>query len=875
MVRRKLLTLLFGVALLVALVALPTASASAETRTLLVTLQDGQQLTVTVDVAPGTPLDQIQIPGVNGVIVSVSEASDPAAAPAPTATTTAPAPSTTPTQTTPSTTPTTPSTTPSTTPTTPSTTPNTTPTTKPSTTPTTPTTPSDDDPVGGDPSRGPKATQDDRAQRQAQRTTKDNPKAQVEDEIDGAARKHKRKPKPDHASDGGGDRARTDGGQPTPANPTYTLAEPGPAPIGVPNFFIDKFRIPPFLLPIYQAAGIEYGVRWEVLAAINEIETDYGRNLNVSTAGAVGWMQFLPSTWKQYGVDANEDGRKDPYNPVDAIFAAARYLKAAGASEDLRKAIFAYNHADWYVDSVVLRARLLGGLPADFVGSLTGLTQGRFPVHARAAYADDISEREALRRVRRGENAAAAVESQSGRRSIDIFAKAGAPVVAVQDGRIVAIGRSPRLGRYIRLRDAYGNVYTYAHLKSVSTEYPVPKPPAEPSKAEAAEPEQPADRQDQRDPVPTAPATAGRQTTQTERADKTRLHANPSRATAKETGAGAGKERLFANPTRPNVLDAGGREQILDAGGSIGGLTTVKGYVAGVYGLKSQDVVLKRLKVGSRVIGGTVLGRIGRLRDGRSPRVTFAIRPAGRGAPLIDPKPILDGWKLLESTAIYRAEGRNALTGSGDDPSVGQVLLMSKDELTRRVLSDPRVEIYGCGRQDIRSGIIDRRVLATLEFLSASGLRPTVTSMRCGHSYLTASGNVSEHSSGDAVDIAKINGVPILGHQGPGSITDITIRRLLTLQGTMEPHQIISLMTYPGAANTLSLPDHADHIHVGFRPLGSAASQKFDSVLKPGQWTKLIERLNSLDNPTVSLQPSKYAVAVPESERADHAQPAG
>ena len=63
---------------------------------------------------------------------------------------------------------------------------------------------------------------------------------------------------------------------------------PGAAPIGVPNFFIDKFRIPPFLLPLYQAAGIEYGVRWEVLAAINEIETDYGRNLNVSSAGALG-----------------------------------------------------------------------------------------------------------------------------------------------------------------------------------------------------------------------------------------------------------------------------------------------------------------------------------------------------------------------------------------------------------------------------------------------------------------------------------------------------------------------------------------------------------------------------------------------------------
>src|SRR5215216_4527731 len=122
-----------------------------------------------------------------------------------------------------------------------------------------------------------------------------------------------------------------------PASPTCC----GPSTAtGVPNFIIRKFRVPPFLLSIYQAAGIEYGVRWEVLAAINEIETDYGRNLNVSSAGALGWMQFMPSTWKMYGTDANKDGRKDPYNPVDAIFAAARYLKAAGYEQDVRRAIF-------------------------------------------------------------------------------------------------------------------------------------------------------------------------------------------------------------------------------------------------------------------------------------------------------------------------------------------------------------------------------------------------------------------------------------------------------------------------------------------------------------------------------------------------------
>jgi membrane-bound lytic murein transglycosylase B len=74
-------------------------------------------------------------------------------------------------------------------------------------------------------------------------------------------------------------------------------------------------------------------------------------------------MQFMPATWKAYGVDANGDKRKDPYNPVDAIFSAANYLKASGADTDIAKAVFAYNHADWYVDSVLMRARLIGGMP--------------------------------------------------------------------------------------------------------------------------------------------------------------------------------------------------------------------------------------------------------------------------------------------------------------------------------------------------------------------------------------------------------------------------------------------------------------------------------------------------------------------------------
>ena len=617
------------------------------------------------------------------------------------------------------------------------------------------------------------------------------------------------------------------------------LAGP-PAPVGIPNFFIDEFRIPPFLLPIYQAAGMQYGVRWEILAGINEIETDYGRNLNVSSAGALGWMQFMPATWKAYGVDANRDGVKDPFNPVDAIFAAARYLKAAGADTDIRKAVFAYNHADWYVDSVLMRAQVIGGLPTDLVGSLTGLTQGRFPVRARATYADALTKAD---RRRKGTNPAVVVQAAHARKKITIFAKAGSRVVAVNDGKVVRIGHGKRLGRYIVLQDAYGNTYTYAHLKRIPKQYPAPKPRKVSKRSGLGTslrggPE--------RESAPKAAAT------KTTRADvkrassagaKRRLAAHPAATSEPAAVVATTKVRLFAHPNRVNSRKAGGDAQL------------VGGFAGAPLGLDPKDFRARPLKEGAHVVGGTTIGRIGKTTK-RASHLRFEIRPAGRGAPRIDPKPILDGWKLLESTAVYRAKGKHALFGTdAEEPSIGQIMLMSKETLGRRVLNNPRIEIYACGRADIRSGAIDRRVLATLEFLASSGLKPTVSSLHCGHGYLTTSGNVSEHTTGTAVDIAAVNGIPISGHQGPGSIADITIRRLLTLQGTMKPHQIISLMTYPDTDNTLALPDHDDHIHVGWQPVTSADSRGFDAVLKPSQWTKLIDRLARIDNPEIPEQP--------------------
>ena len=176
--------------------------------------------------------------------------------------------------------------------------------------------------------------------------------------------------------------------------------------------------------------------------------------------------------------------------------------------------------------------------------------------------------------------------------------------------------------------------------------------------------------------------------------------------------------------------------------------------------------------------------------------------------------------------------------------------------VAQRVLADPRIEIYSCGRTDIESGQIDRRTLAMLEYLAERGYRMTLTSLKCGHSFYTSSGNVSAHSSGNAVDIAQVNGMPILGNQGPGSITEAVVRDLLKLQGTMRPAQIITLMEFGGP--TFAMGDHDDHIHVGYTP-SYGSGKPFDQlaqVLKPDQWERLIDRLGEIDNPEVPTKPS-------------------
>ena len=616
-------------------------------------------------------------------------------------------------------------------------------------------------------------------------------------------------------------------GVPTRSNPTATIAPAAPAPLGISNAVINQFEIPPFLLPIYQACGTQYGIPWQVLAAINKIETGFGTNLNVSSAGAIGWMQFMPDTWRAWGVDATGDGRADPYNPVDAICSAARYLRASGGAADLRAAIFAYNHADWYVDEVLLYARQYGSLPPDLVSSLTALTEGdRFPVVARSRYADTPR-----------------------RHRTDIYARRGAPVIAVNDGTIRRIGRTPRLGRFIVLEDTYGNRFIYSHLGRVERVYPAPRKRSggEAARAAAAGEGAPAVALAARRAAARAAGEAVRRGPVNSEDIRRRIFALPER----ELGAAIGP---------PRVPGAGLAYAAPAARSSA------------ILRYRPRKMELRPLRRGAHVVAGTLLARVGATVPGRAPHLSFQIRPAGKRSPLIDPKPILDGWKLLEATAIYRAAGQNpfapSLTGAS---SITQVLLMPKSALERRVLGDPRLSIYPCGRNDIATGQIDRRVLAAMEYLAGRGYRLTITSLRCGHSRLTVSGYVSEHWTGDAMDIAAINGVPVAGHQGPGTLADAVIRDLLQLQGVMRPHQIISLESLGGPS--FAMADHWDHIHVGYYPHGTAAGHgrpELAALLRPGQWVELIRRIARIPAPHVRRAPSRATLAAGAHGRRHH-----
>jgi hypothetical protein len=656
------------------------------------------------------------------------------------------------------------------------------------------------------------------------------------------------------------------------------------------------YRIPLFLLPIYQAAAVQYGVPWQILAAINEIETNSGLDQSVSTAGAVGWMQFMPATWMQYGVDALNAGYADPYNPVDAIFAAARYLRAAGAQSDLHGAILAYNHSEEYVSSVLLRAKLISTYPKSVIATLTGLIDDGLPVTGKQlawgpllASIPVSSATANATAVPGGAGSSGAAAKPQGSATpgttvppspavaamlaqareatspqpaqfVDLMSVRNAAVVAVQDGRIVALGNSHSLGRYVILRDVYGDVFTYAGLGSIAPTYRLTKKThAAPAAVKSASPG-PATNPE---PAPSQPASAGRQPL-TLTVKKPARQTFPTQlavpaAPAESVPAGMGKVRLFAHPGNPDALAA--RASARAAGAADGP---------------------QPLRSGSVVAKGTVLGHVRTPLGASSGHLRFAIRPA-RDLNTIDPRPILQNWmQLNDALHPLGAKGEPQLLGA----TSSDVFLFTKAQLQRAVLSDPGIVLSACSRHEVASGAIDKRVLAVLAFLSRSGLQPSVSALRCGAGSYDVSGYVPADHLGDGVAISQVNGLPISGNQGAGSITDTTIRTLLTLQGEFIPKQIISLMKYPGAPSTLARPDHGGYIEIVFAPAAKRTPGAVTSTaaahsagagrtarpplvvtqqLSAPQWNQLMARVAALPVPVITLKPSSSAIPDPKS----------
>lgn len=120
----------------------------------------------------------------------------------------------------------------------------------------------------------------------------------------------------------------------------------------LPHWRIDKPQPPGDLLEHYREAERVYGIPWSYFAAINFVESRMGRIHGLSSAGAIGPMQFLPSTWSYYG-------QGDIYDPRDAILAAGRYLRAHGAPGDMGRALYAYNPSNRYVRIISIYAGLM------------------------------------------------------------------------------------------------------------------------------------------------------------------------------------------------------------------------------------------------------------------------------------------------------------------------------------------------------------------------------------------------------------------------------------------------------------------------------------------------------------------------------------
>jgi hypothetical protein len=574
----------------------------------------------------------------------------------------------------------------------------------------------------------------------------------------------------------------------------------------------------------------------------------------------------LPSTWKRYGVDASASSTRDPYNAADAIFAAARYLAAAGGTHNLPRAIFAYNHSRQYVQSVLLRAQLLSGEPSALVTSVSELAEGDFPVQLgyHASYRPVGGS--AAQATTTGSNATAGASGSTGTApspsavgaaaapaahkapAAYIFAASNAAVVAAQDGTIVAIGHNRTLGRFVVLRNAFGDRFTYGKLASVSAWYPTPKRPH--ANAQILSTAAPAALA--AGPRPSgAPASAGSQPssgTVAAGALFATAHRSPASSSSEPPLPVLATLNLRSRPSAGTLFTP---LPVLDR--MLAGRPTrvrhgiMSRYFTGAFGLRPGQLELVRLTVGSHVLAGTILGRLARTQAARRPRLIFELRPAGPGQSLIDPRPFLDAWSQLETLELHRNSNNTPFYGPNLHGSgVGALLLTSQIDIERIVLQDTRVTLPGCERAAVAAGEVDRRVLASLELLVIHGINPTVSGDWCSkpaHKHAT----LAILKTGNAIALTALDGRPAVG-----SAARVAIEALTSLRGSSRP--ALSERLSPGQLVISYAPAH--------EPQALAASASFTAgfALSSTRWSQLDARLEQIREPRVPTATSAAAL---------------
>lgn len=268
------------------------------------------------------------------------------------------------------------------------------------------------------------------------------------------------------------------GGANLPASQTGTVVQPPVEPYGAANGEQAKpgvvaGPIPQNYLEMYQSAGEAFGIPWELLAAVGWEEMKHGAVTHTSPAGAIGPMQFMPQTWATYGVDGDGDGKIDPYSVADSIHAAANYLVASGVKggsvEATKDAIWAYNHADWYVRDIIkfwndytTGVTVAGAVDAPTQGQDTGAcAQQQNQAPAPGAPGSWVLPVQG-----------AVLTSGFGPRGgsthygLDLAAPPGTPMYAAADGVVVKAGPASGFGLWVVIQHPQdNNVYSvYGHM---------------------------------------------------------------------------------------------------------------------------------------------------------------------------------------------------------------------------------------------------------------------------------------------------------------------------------------------------------------------------------------------------------------------------